>query len=608
METAPHTVNGRDARASVGRACEIATKYGHVGAAEHALAVMNAEFRLGTVVVVGEIKRGKSSVVNALVGRRDLLPVDVLMCTSAPIRVKTVQDPTFPVEVSVVRGDRRDPIDPAELPKWVTHQAVQELDRAPADSDDALQLPSAAEITVGARDLGSITIIDTPGVGGLDSHAIHAALTEARHAGVLLMVCDASTPITAPELEILRTAREQVGSVIVAVTKTDKNTRRWRSIVSDNRRLISQHLGLEIPVIGVSSLRALDAAELVDDARREAIEQRCGIAALRAQIRQDLAASSGIGVRTALDSMTVVMRSVQKDVDEDIQLHSSTSDAVAKLEGERAQLEKFREETADWEQVFQRDISLARNSISGDLDRALEQLRITWTERINSDGMRVLRSKPQVFTSQIETELRSIVDSAVQAILREVEKDCRALVRDEELTRQVMSTVLASLLPAEIVTREVDKKTKDLADPTVLTMGMVGAGALAGVTFGIAPLAAGLWIGINLGYKAMRNGKQHLINWLREMQSNARSTSMRMLDQIITSARTEIMLAHRSKLRQQQKHIQGKIEEARRIAQESETERKSRLARLQKNFDIIEATITELESHKRALQAPGRAL
>ncbi|MDU0479811.1 dynamin family protein [Staphylococcus chromogenes] len=599
--TNPSQATRRDPRASVVRACEIARKYGHVGAAEHAQAVMDANFRTGTVVVVGEIKRGKSSLVNALVGHRDLLPVDVLMCTSAPIRVLTDPEHVGAPEVRLIRGDRRDFIDLAELPKWVTHQAIQEIDKQALDENAALQLPSAAEITVGFQGLGALTVIDTPGVGGLDEHAITAALTEARHAGVLLMVCDASTPITAPEMEILRTARETVGSVIVAVTKSDKNIRRWRSIVEDNKRLINQHLGLDIPVIGVSSLRALDALDIADEQRRAAIEERSGMASLRKQIRWELSASSGLGMRTALDTMKVTMSTILKGIDEDLELHAGASDAVAKLEAERAKLEHFREQTSDWEQMFQRDISLSRNSISGDLDRALEQLRIDWTARINSDGMRVLRAKPQVFTSQIEIEIRKIVEDSVQAILREVESNARDLLRDDESTREVMTNVVSSLLPADVLTREVDKKTKDLVDPALLTMGVMGAGMLAPMTFGLAPLAAGLWIGVNLSYKAMRNGKQHLISWLREMQANARNTSMRMIDQIITTARTEIMLEHRAKLRKEQKRIQEKIEEARLIAQESEAERKNRVTRLRKNRDIVSATIEELEIQKQSL-------
>lgn len=600
------------------RAAEIARKYGRHSPAEHAVTLMDAKFRAGTVVVVGEIKRGKSSLVNALVGHRDLLPVDVLMCTSAPIRVFAHPEWMEEPRCVLVRGDHKDPIALGELPRWVTHQAIQAIDQAESSEEAALLLPSAAEITVGFEGLGMATIIDTPGVGGLDEHAITAALTEARQAGVLLMVCDASTPITAPEMDILRRARQTVGAVIVAVTKTDKNVRRWRSIVDDNRRLIAQHLGLEIPVIGVSSLRALDAADQADPDRKALIDARSGMAELRQQIRHALSSASGVGLETALDTMRITMMDIRKEIEEDIELHSETSEAVAKLEEERNRLEQFRDDTSEWEQLFQRDISLARNEISGKLDRDLEQLRIDWTDRVNADGMRVLRSKPQVFTSQIEIELRRILEDSVQSILGHVDRSCRDLLQDDLSAREVMGNILATLMPTEIVNREVDKKTKDLMDPGVVTMGVMGAGALGALGTGalgfmgigtvalagpLAPVVGGVWIGVNLAYRAMRNGKQHLIVWLREMQATTRSAALRMIDQIVTNARTEIMLRHRANLRTKQRAIQAKIEEARRIAQESETERKQRVVRLQKNREIVGATIRELELQKQRVQA-----
>lgn len=593
----------RTPRQSVERAASIAQKYGYNGAAAHALSLMDANFRTGTVVVVGEIKRGKSSLVNALVGHRDLLPVDVLMCTSAPIRVMTDPNRTEAPEFRLVRGTRRDVITHEELPKWVTHQAIQEIDQSELGEDAALQLPSAAEIEVGFGGLGALTVIDTPGVGGLDEHAIQAALTEARQAGVLLMVCDASTPITKPEMDILRQAREVVGGVIVAVTKTDKNVRRWRSIVEDDRRLIAKHLGIEIPVIGVSSLRALDAVELDDPERRASVEERSGMAALRKQIKWELSAASGLGLRTSLDSIRLVLESIAKTVDEDIELHAGASDAVDKLEEQKRTLEQFREESSEFEQLFQRDIALARNEISGRVDRQLEQLVTDWTARINKDGMRILRTKPQVFTSQIEIELAAILENTLADILKAVESKAEPLFQqDPEAVRDIIVQVMNSLSPVEANSKEVGKKTDNLVDPSLVTLGMMGAGLASVATVAIAaPVFAGVWIGVNLGYRAMRNGKQNLLKWLREMQMTTRQTAMRMIDQVITTARTEISLRYRSSLRAQQKEIQRKIEEAKVIARESESERKEKVARLRKNLEIINATVAELTAQKRHL-------
>ena len=583
---------------SVTRAADIARRYGQDSAADRAVQMLNATFRAGTVVVMGEVKRGKSSLVNALIAQPDLLPVDVLTCTSAPIRVAVSHDGPVVPQVTLVRGTEREMILATELARWVTVDGVGSLQgNTNAGLEEAQDPPSSAEIAVRYPDMDGITVVDTPGVGGLDKRAVTAALQEARHAGVLLMVCDASTPITAPEMDILRQAHDSVGGVIVAVTKTDKNTRRWRAIVEDNKRLISSHMGIDVPVVGVSSLRALDAARCIDPARRAELERRSGIAQLRSQLRAQLRQPAAMGQRAALQSITTTLTGIAKTVRDDIRLLAESSTAVEQLEAEKTTLERLREESSEFEQRFQRDLAVARTRVTEGLDKALEEVRHEWTQQINADSLRVLRSKPQVFTSQIETELAVVMEDTVGAMVEEISKLASALFPDrQELIAEIMGTTVASLTPAEVSGHEVEKKTKDIIDPSVLMMGMIGSGALAAI-IPVAPLAGAVWVGVNLGYRAMRNGKQHLITWLRETTASVRTATTRMLDTLITTARTDVMLRYRADLRMKIKELHGRIDQAREAARESEGERQERSARLTRNVQIIEATIAELGQH-----------
>ena len=583
---------------SVTRAADIARRYGQDSAADRAVQMLNATFRAGTVVVMGEVKRGKSSLVNALIAQPDLLPVDVLTCTSAPIRVAVSHDGPVVPQVTLVRGTEREMILATELARWVTVDGVGSLQgNINAGLEEAQDPPSSAEIAVRYPDMDGITVVDTPGVGGLDKRAVTAALQEARHAGVLLMVCDASTPITAPEMDILRQAHDSVGGVIVAVTKTDKNTRRWRAIVEDNKRLISSHMGIDVPVVGVSSLRALDAARCIDPARRAELERRSGIAQLRSQLRAQLRQPAAMGQRAALQSITTTLTGIAKTVRDDIRLLAESSTAVEQLEAEKTTLERLREESSEFEQRFQRDLAVARTRVTEGLDKALEEVRHEWTQQINADSLRVLRSKPQVFTSQIETELAVVMEDTVGAMVEEISELASALFPDrQELIAEIMGTTVASLTPAEVSGHEVEKKTKDIIDPSVLMMGMIGSGALAAI-IPVAPLAGAVWVGVNLGYRAMRNGKQHLITWLRETTASVRTATTRMLDTLITTARTDVMLRYRADLRTKIKELHGRIDQAREAARESEGERQERSARLTRNVQIIEATIAELGQH-----------
>ena len=417
------------------------------------------------------------------------------------------------------------------------------------------------------------------------------------------MVCDASTPITAPEMEILRRAKESVGGVIVAVTKTDKNTRRWRSIVADNQHLITEHLGIDVPVIGVSSLRALDAAETLDPARRAEVENRCGIAQLRLKIREELKQPANMGQRAALQSVKTVLTSIAAEVEADISVLTQSSTGVAELEEERANIERLKEESTEFEQRFQRDLTVGRNHVIDELDRALEQLKQDWTQYINSEPLRVLRSKPQVFTGQIEVDVTAVMEDTVALLVTEMATIAKKLFPDSpEVIEEIIQAAVSSLTAPQMEGRDVEKKTKDIIDPSVLMMGMIGAGALTSI-IPVAPLAGAVWIGVNLGYRAMRNGKQHLLTWLRETIANARLATTRMLDTVITTARTELMLRYRAELRRKMKKLQARIDQVRQVAVESEGQRKERITRFHRNLEIIKSTVKELDDHVVAVMA-----
>ena len=82
--------SGRSPKASVERGATIARKYKMHDVADRVQNLVNAKYRTSSVVIIGEVKRGKSSLVNALIGRRDLLPVDVITATSAPPSASTL--------------------------------------------------------------------------------------------------------------------------------------------------------------------------------------------------------------------------------------------------------------------------------------------------------------------------------------------------------------------------------------------------------------------------------------------------------------------------------------------------------------------------------------
>ena len=150
----------------------ILRKYGETDAASLIESKFFASESTASVVVVGEIKRGKSSLVNALVGRPGLLPSDVDESTSMPIQVLPV-DAESAEHVDLHFGDHSESHSLAELGPWSTTAGAR------VNASDMVELPSHATVHIGHGVQLRAVLVDTPGAGGLDDAAVDLALSAA---------------------------------------------------------------------------------------------------------------------------------------------------------------------------------------------------------------------------------------------------------------------------------------------------------------------------------------------------------------------------------------------------------------------------------------------
>jgi GTPase SAR1 family protein len=179
------------------------------------LVVKLAEDRF-TLAVLGQFKRGKSSLMNAIIGR-DLLPTGVLPLTSAITVLK--YGPTERLVVS-----REDSIFPQELPvsalaDYVTEKGNPENQKKVKTACVELPVPFLRR---------GIEFVDTPGVGSAltaNTATTYAFLPEC---DAVLFVTSVDTPMTSLELEFLKEIREYVDKIFFVLNKTD--------LVTDNER------------------------------------------------------------------------------------------------------------------------------------------------------------------------------------------------------------------------------------------------------------------------------------------------------------------------------------------------------------------------------------
>jgi len=236
-------------------------------------------FRAGkcTLVVIGEIKKGKSSLINALLGLKNVLPVSSNVATATVFRVVY-----GPKRRNVVllrsRPDSETEVTPDDI---TVDYIIQENDRLANQkivlreievSDEELDLYGTEDgnprnekgvdhirIEVPSEILKSgLEIIDTPGLGGLMK--LHADITWnyiPKADAVLFVLESVQSPFTKDEQIFLEAIKKATPLIVFAQTKIDVvDTAKWSSWQERNLEEISKILGIpqqEVPYFPVSS-------------------------------------------------------------------------------------------------------------------------------------------------------------------------------------------------------------------------------------------------------------------------------------------------------------------------------------------------------------------
>lgn len=236
---------------------------------------------VATVVVVGEPKNGKSTLVNALVGQAGLSPVDYAVATATYIAISYGSPGA---RVYPAGEDLPEEIHLDELASWTSVAGLASNPRAP-------RVARPVEVTIPAPLLGHVSLIDTPGVGGFDGRHDRATVAALQGATTLLFCADASHPLSEPELRFLTEATASIAHVMFALAKVDENGS-WREVLEANRQAIAERApqfkdAPWFPVAATLAEQALEPA--LSATAAQALRERSGVDALAAHLVRETA-------------------------------------------------------------------------------------------------------------------------------------------------------------------------------------------------------------------------------------------------------------------------------------------------------------------------------
>src|SRR5690606_27448322 len=291
------------------------------------------------VVVVGECKQGKSKLINALVNA-PACPVDDDVATSVPTTVAYAEQPSAWV-IERPDGDgtepRRRQIPLDELADYVSERGNSGNERGIL----------SAEVLLPREILrGGLKLVDSPGVGGLESSNSLATLAALSSAHAVLLVSDASQEYTEPEVQFLRHAMRISPNVAAVLAKTDLYPE-WRRIETIDRAHLAG--SDDVPIFSVSSDLRLLAAELQD----RSLNDESGFPALVAHLRREvLGRAEVIHERSAVHELLSVVDQLGMSLRAELNalLHpEDTPRMIAELEIAKAKADEFRGRSARWQ-------------------------------------------------------------------------------------------------------------------------------------------------------------------------------------------------------------------------------------------------------------------
>ena len=324
------------------------------------------------IVIAGQLGQGKSCFVNALLNL-EVCPVGDDATTAVPTLLAHGPEPRAELVLAGPSGseEARVPLPVNEI-GTITARTPQAHGRRVLRLEIQLPNPLLAD---------GIVLVDTPGVGGHGSSYAAGVLGMVATADAVLVLSDASTEITEPELAFLRQVRELCPTTALLLTKTDLYPH-WRQVHQADQGHLAR-ARVEVPIIPVSALLRSHAMRLQD----QQLGLESGFGALYQFLRDQVVARDQAATRLA------VARDIQSAAEhlalalgsELVALRDPRQGAMAvrELQSAKTAAEDLHRRTSAWQLTLSDGITDLAGDVDHDLRDRLREIARTGEEWID---------------------------------------------------------------------------------------------------------------------------------------------------------------------------------------------------------------------------------
>lgn len=230
------------------------------------------------ISVIGQFKRGKSSLINSLLGD-ELLPAGIIPLTTAVTEIR--QGSSFRAVVQFTNGSECE-IGRDELPNYISEQ------KNPNNQRNVTVVKLWTELTPFGF---NITLVDTPGVGSIHQHNTQTSHAYIEKSDAVLFLLSVDSPVSEMERDFLLKTRNHAAKFYFAVNKIDTVSKEsLEEFLNYCKAVLSEALGLDVTLYPTSAKTGEGVASLVEKLTDD----------LRASHDELLEASASIKLQTIL--------------------------------------------------------------------------------------------------------------------------------------------------------------------------------------------------------------------------------------------------------------------------------------------------------------------
>ncbi len=385
------------------------------------------------VVVAGEFKQGKSSLVNALLEEPGLFPeaTDIATCLVSTISFGEQEQ----VKVLVQEGERI-------VPRVIRREEIRDYVMESRNPKNARQAHMLTIESPNLRLREGLALVDTPGTGGLFKNHSEITYRFLPMADAVLFVSDALSPLSVKDLGFVERIAAFCKRIVFVLTKIDLlSASDYEQVMQGNREKLSRVLDCavdEVRIVPVSSSLKLNYLESRDpeDLTESNFE------ALERELWNILAQRGDILLNRALyvleQAVTEMMTPLE--VERETLLRSPQIEEMKqKLAAARERLRQLENNKSEWRIQLQQGMRSIRMQVSHQFQLDSIELRKKLSAYLDSAE---LLQTPNTIVSMIEEEIYQVM-TGLDRILNEQAAQLHA--RIQQLTNLELSKVSVSI-------------------------------------------------------------------------------------------------------------------------------------------------------------------